>query len=568
MGFSIAGVLFTSVATFLVIQIFQNSEQFAPGTVVDNIKIGKKTRLEAQQLLNDQIQQDETLVLQFGDLRWSTPSASLGYKRISDTALSQAFEVGRTGSIQEKLQAIQGKPAQFSSSYQWDEALLQQWIASIAQEINIGGRPAAISLKKSGEKESLQVERGIPTQSLDVETTRSAVETQRPPFAPIELQVHRTESVSEIGLKLAEQRAAAFVGKKIRYVAELNRFELNDQEIVDLIDLRGGWKEASISALIGEWEKKINRPPREPELEIKEEKVTKFVPPLDGQSLNRLETKQSVISSLDKLEFSSENITSSPLTIHFTKPKKALSNMNSLGITEKIGEAESWYHHSIPGRVHNVSLTASKINLTLIAPGETFSFGRTLGEVSRRTGFKPAYIISGGRTVLGDGGGVCQVSSTTFRLALSAGLPIVERKGHSYRVSYYEENALPGLDATVYGTSPDLKFTNDTGNHILIYTETFPEDYHMFMQMWGTSDGRRAQILDHKVWDITGPAPTKYQPDPNLPKGVRRQVDWSASGAKASFRYFVSRNGEALSDRVFTTIFQPWAAVYLVGTRE
>ena len=57
----------------------------------------------------------------------------------------------------------------------------------------------------------------------------------------------------------------------------------------------------------------------------------------------------------------------------------------------------------------------------LIEPGEVVSFNNVLGDVSAFTGYKQAYIIKDGKTMLGDGGGVCQVSTTLFRAVLDAG---------------------------------------------------------------------------------------------------------------------------------------------------
>jgi hypothetical protein len=73
-------------------------------------------------------------------------------------------------------------------------------------------------------------------------------------------------------------------------------------------------------------------------------------------------------------------------------------------------------------------------------PGETFSMGATMGDVSLENGFAEALIIYGGRTIKGVGGGVCQVSTTLFRAVFNSGFPIVERYSHAYRVSYYEHD--------------------------------------------------------------------------------------------------------------------------------
>jgi vancomycin resistance protein YoaR len=218
--------------------------------------------------------------------------------------------------------------------------------------------------------------------------------------------------------------------------------------------------------------------------------------------------------------------------------------------------------------VHNIELAAARLNGVLIKPGEEFSFNAAVGEVSAATGYQAAYIIQNGRTQLGDGGGLCQDSTTVFRAALDSGLPITVRRGHSYRVGYYEQNAKAGLDATVYSPSTDLKFINDTPAHILIQTEVDSPNRTLKVYFYGTSDGRKATIKDHVVWGITPAPPDVYQDDPTLPVGTVKQVDWKAQGAKAQFVYVVERGGEIIFEKTFTTIYQPWAAVFLRGTKQ
>ena len=93
-----------------------------------------------------------------------------------------------------------------------------------------------------------------------------------------------------------------------------------------------------------------------------------------------------------------------------------------------------------------------------------FSFNENVEDVTAANGFEDSLIIWGDRTAVGVGGGVCQVSTTVFRAAYEAGLPILERYNHGYVVSWYGE---PGLDATIYTPSVDFKFRNDTGAYLL-----------------------------------------------------------------------------------------------------
>lgn len=255
-----------------------------------------------------------------------------------------------------------------------------------------------------------------------------------------------------------------------------------------------------------------------------------------------------------------------PVVTH--QPTTPSGNMTaeSLGIKEKIGNGVSTYKGSIPGRKHNVALTASKLDGSLIPPGTAFSFNDAIGDVSPETGFQQAYVIKDGRTELGDGGGVCQVSTTLFRAVLNAGLPINERRAHSYRVGYYEQNSPPGLDATVYSPSTDFKFTNDTGAYILIQANIIKETDTLIIELWGTGDGRMAKITKPVVTNQTAPPPDIYQDDPNLPTGTVKQVDWKAWGAKVTFSYTVTRDSETIYQKNFVSNYKPWGAVYLRGT--
>lgn len=249
-------------------------------------------------------------------------------------------------------------------------------------------------------------------------------------------------------------------------------------------------------------------------------------------------------------------------------PKITLATANNFNIEELIGEGRSDFSHSIPDRIHNIGLAASKMHGILIPKDSVFSFNEHIGDISSHTGYKPSYIIKAGRTVLGDGGGVCQVSTTLFRAALNTGLQIVERHAHAYRVSYYENDSSPGLDATIFSPSVDLKIENNTPGAILIQTEFDKEKKTLVFKLYGKKDGRSVQISPVTVSDYKPPLPPIYQDDPTLKKGVVKQVDYPASGAKATFTYKVSLNNELLEDRKFVSNYRAWQAVYLVGQSE
>lgn len=314
-------------------------------------------------------------------------------------------------------------------------------------------------------------------------------------------------------------------------------------------------------------EEKYNKPAKNALFKFENNKVVQFRQEEEGISINANKFLFEINKAIYELKIKQENKTIK-ITKDVIKPEITLVQANEFGIEELIGIGVSNYSHSIPGRIHNVLLATSKFNGVLIKPDEVFSFNDTIGDISVSTGYQPAYIIKAGKTVLGDGGGVCQVSTTAFRAALNSGLPIIERTAHAYRVSYYEQDSQPGFDATVYGPSVDLKFKNDTGKYILIQTETDQVNNILTFKFYGKKDGRKIELTQPKVFDVQPPLPESRQEDPTLKRGVVKQVDFPAWGAKSVFNYKVTKGNEILFEKEFYSAYRPWQAVYLVGTGE
>ena len=167
-------------------------------------------------------------------------------------------------------------------------------------------------------------------------------------------------------------------------------------------------------------------------------RVTAFKPSENGRAVDFEELKNDLkLKSSSVLSLRRTQAVTFKVPVKILEPKISTEKVNNLGIKELIGSGTSLFQHSIPGRIFNVTLAAARLNGILVAPGQVFSFNDALGDVSAFTGYKQAYIIKDGKTVLGDGGGVCQVSTTLFRAILNSGLPVVERTAHAYRVGYY-----------------------------------------------------------------------------------------------------------------------------------
>lgn len=326
------------------------------------------------------------------------------------------------------------------------------------------------------------------------------------------------------------------------------------------------YNQGAINEFIEGVEEQYDRPAKNALFEYQDGKVTSFREDEKGTKINSDVFKKDFDTVVNELnsKVSNKKII---LTESTLEPEITLKGSNNFGIEELIGEGKSVYQHSIPERIHNLTLASSKLHGVLIPKDKVFSFNDVIGDISSLTGYKPAYVIKNGRTVLGDGGGVCQVSTTLYRAALNAGLPIIERTEHAYRASYYELDSKPGLDATIFGPTVDFKFKNDTGSPILIQVEQDFDNTILSFKFYGKKDGRRVELSDIRVYDQQPPPPALYQDDPTLPKGVVKQVDFAAWGAKSSYTYKVTKQDGTVYEKTFNSVYRPWQAVYLVGTQ-
>lgn len=169
--------------------------------------------------------------------------------------------------------------------------------------------------------------------------------------------------------------------------------------------------------------------------------------------------------------------------------------------TSELYSFTTYFDGSNSPRVNNIMLAAQKISGTVIPPGGTFSFNKTVGERTKERGFKKAKIIEGGRYTEGFGGGVCQVSTTLYNAALLSGLQITEYHPHSLAVGY----VAPSRDAMVSGNYFDLKFKNNGITPIYIGVNC--KNSSVNCKIFGQSDGYTYSLVS----TVTGSIP---KPDP------------------------------------------------------
>ena len=550
------------------------AEKIYPGTKIGQIDVGNKTPQETKELfqaLTSQNNQILRIVHPASGQIWEIKPSEIDLTFNLENSVQSAYLIGRQGTPIKKLsdkKRAWEKEISIPLKFSFNQEKFSAKVATISAAISIPSVSPQISLENG----QITIDPGQPGQELDQQKLQTLITNHitQLDHQTISLPIKtinpppKAEDIERI-----KNQANSLIGKNIKFKNEQNEIIiLDDKDLVSLFRFSQVDFEEEIKKQIISLAANIDQEPQDALFEFKNNRVLAFREAQSGKKLNQEKTRLLLKEAIERLITEEKKTIEIALPLNIQPPDISTAEVNNLGIKELIGEGVSSFRGSAASRIHNIQLASSRLNGLLIKPEETFSLNQALGEISDLTGYQKAYIIKEGRTVLGDGGGVCQVSTTFFRAALNAGLPIIERQAHAYRVYYYEQKSPVGIDATVFSPSPDLKIKNDTATYILIQSRFSPKEYKLIFKFYGTSDGRRAVITNTRLWDITSPPESLYVDDPTLPKGETKQIDWAASGGKAAFDWKVIRGNEVLQERTFYSIYQPWQAVYLRGTKE
>ncbi len=293
-------------------------------------------------------------------------------------------------------------------------------------------------------------------------------------------------------------------------------------------------------------------------------KVKDFQPSKDGVTIDFEATYNGLNDNFRQREQEAFATGTIMVVLKQVLPKIQISNSNDLGIVELVGSGTSTFKDSHNNRIKNIANAVARLNGTLIKPGEIFSANKYAGPFTAESGFLPEQIIKGRKLKEEIGGGMCQIGTTLFRMAMQTGLPIIERHNHSLVVQYYADpvNGNPGTDATLYEPILDLKFLNDTGRYLLLFTNIDYKKQMLTFSLWGTKDGRSGSYTHPLVskW-IPAPIEVEYVPlDKNVDAvngGSLTKCQPAFKGAVASFTYSrITASGEKI-DRVFDSYYRP-----------
>jgi vancomycin resistance protein YoaR len=254
-----------------------------------------------------------------------------------------------------------------------------------------------------------------------------------------------------------------------------------------------------------------------------------------------------------------------------TKPK--LSTEEAQKVAPLMKRISTWTtYFPISERNHfgaNIWLPARFINGTVVAPGATFDFWRTVGPINSARGFgRGGAIINGQTDPQGAiGGGICSCSTTLFNAALRAGMQMHARRNHFYYIDRYPL----GLDATVFissgGSRQTMSFTNDTPFPVLIRgvnTRSGSRGYVRF-DIYSVPNGRRVVIGGATVRNVR-PAWDSTVKTASMPAGTSKRIESPVDGKDVWRTVSVYQNGKLIRQKTYYSHYARITGVVLVGT--
>lgn len=564
-------------------QLFYAGRVF-PGVSVAGVDLSGLTPPEAALKLNQTLSYpvNGRILFRDGEKAWVASPAELGMVFDPSSSAMSAYRLGRSGGLFESLSGqvrARANGMYVQPVIIFDQRVAYQYLRQIGLQIDQPVLEAGLSLEGTNvvatpgqigrelKIDATLVYLGAQLQTFSDGEVPLVIQEVQPQIIDVSAQAEVARQILSQPLTLTVPNAGAANPGPFVYDVQVLANMLGVQRTQDGVQVI--LNTTGLTEMLQPVKSRTDRPAKNAKFIFNDD--TRQLDLMDESQIGLVVDVEASVRAINEALLRGEHTV--PLVVVEDQPQITSATTGSeLGITELIWSETSYFYGSSTERIQNIQAAAARFHGVFVAPGETFSMGETMGDVSLENGFAEALIIFGGRTIKGVGGGVCQVSTTLFRTAFFAGFPIVERYSHAYRVSYYEMTAsgsvdprFAGLDATVYFPLVDFKFKNDSPYWILMETYVNVNARTLTWKFYSTKDGRSV------TWDTTGPVnvvsapPPLYEENLELKKNEMKQVDWAANGADVTVTRTVYQNGNVLfQDRIFTH-YEPWRAVCEYG---
>jgi vancomycin resistance protein YoaR len=474
------------------------------GVTISGQAVGGLTRDEATDAITRVVKdaQDNPITLVSGEKTWPVVPTLVGTKIAVTSAVSTAMGATRDGNFIANLFRrfklyFSDKDIPLNGTV--DSAKMDHLMAGVAEKVDLP--PVNAGLAFDGTE--VKVVEGQKGRVVDQPTLREQLKTLLFALRATKLSVPMVvtnPTIQAEDSKEAVVQAKTMIASSITLEYGDSTWKLTPEQIAAYMDFSAE-KSGGVSILVPYLSakkmshffdivaEKVDKKPADASFKGDGEQAW-VVPATAGRTVDSAKTAQALTAASLK---TSERL--AKVSVKTTQPDLTTDEADAMGITEKLSSFTTKWEGT-PDRQTNVRITTEYTNNVILAPGEVYNFDKQIGPRTEARGYKMAPGIIAGALEDQLGGGICQVATTLFNAAFFAGLDIVERKNHSLFVSHYPL----GRDATVSTGSPNLRFKNDSGHHVLIRGAS--DGIDTTFVIYGTKDGRTVSYTTSDFYDV------------------------------------------------------------------
>lgn len=485
-----------------------NNDKIIGKVFIENVDVSNMTKEEAKKMIEDIVEEKKKteIPLMYGEYTASMTPDQIDVEYNIEKAVKQAYEIGRNSNI-------------------------------IVNNYTILG---SILTKRNIEMESTYNEEGLTKKILDINANLPGAVTESSYYTDME-QTSLVITKGKEGLKVEAEDLSTIIRNT------LSDFSKN-AETIQIPAKVVQPQEIDIEKIHDEIYK-------EPQDAYVTKDPVKVYPHVDGIDF--------AISIEEAKELIKEDKEEYTIPLKITKPSITTDKLGSEAFPELIATFSTKYDAGNTARSTNLALAASKINGTVVNPGETFSYNKVVGERTIAAGYKEAKIYENGKVVDGLGGGICQISSTLYNTALYANLEIVSRRNHQFLTSYVGA----GRDATVVYGSTDFKFKN---------TRTYPiklicsvKNGIAKISIYGIKEETEYTVEIKTTTTSTIPYSTTYIEDKTMEAGTEVVKQKGANGCRSETYRILSLDGKVVSKTLLSKdTYNPMERIVAKGTKN
>lgn len=469
--------------TFAITLVHLNAGRIVPGTLVAGVPLGGLDRASAEARLREQLPSLSTghLSVRIGSVEQQIGYDEIGRDYDMATMLDQAFAFGRADDVmaraQEELRAILNG-ASVEPRVRWNEAELERRIMAIAGM----AQKAPIDATISRDGGRFVVQPSAEGVSVDAnaawQQALRSVGTLSPADGVVSVNpVAVTPLVTTAQAQLAVDRAERVAGADLVLTDGADDHTLTAETIRGWIALEasgpGAWnivlERQPVAQFVAQLSASVYKAPIDASFKFQDDQPV-AVPGSNGRELDVEATTDAVYAALTG-RAEGAPVANLALTVNSVEPN--LTTPEAIALAPQVRKISSWTTPYVPSERNffgaNIQIPTRLIDGTVVAPGATFDFWATVGNLADLPGIGLGGAIINGRTnpTGALGGGICSVSTTLFNAALRAGLEIGDRRYHAYYINRYPT----GLDATVWrsgSATQNMTWTNDTPYPIIV----------------------------------------------------------------------------------------------------